>query len=270
LPAIGITPGGVVVQVVGRDGAAVKVKTPCERAATVPSVKAVGPVDVVLDPGHGGHETGAVGPNGLTEAVLNLAVTDDAKAALEASGVRVAMTRTGDYMETLSTRAAIVTTLKPKAFVSIHHNADPDGPFATPGTETYYQYTSAASKRLAGLIYEEVHTALARYDVAWVADTDAGAKYRLGSSGTDYYAVLRQTKGVTSALAELAYISDPAEEALLARPDVQQVEGQAVARGIVRFLTTKDPGSGFTTPYPRTTPAGGGGGTGGCVDPPLV
>jgi len=71
------------------------------------------------------------------------------------------------------------------------------------------------------------------------------------------------------ALAELAYISDPAEANLLLRPDVQKVEGEAVARGIVRFLRTRDPGSGFVTPYPRTTPAGGGGGPEGCIDPPL-
>jgi hypothetical protein len=50
---------------------------------------------------------------------------------------------------------------------------------------------------------------------------------------------------------------------------VQAVEGQAVARGIVRYLTTKDPGSGFVTPYDRTEPAGPGGGSSGCTDPPL-
>ena len=72
-----------------------------------------------------------------------------------------------------------------------------------------------------------------------------------------------------AALAELAYISDPAEAQLLARPDVQKTEGQAVARGIIRYLSTDDPGSGFTTPYPRTEPAGGGGGPQGCVNPPI-
>ena len=90
-----------------------------------------------------------------------------------------------------------------------------------------------------------------------------------GQGGDDYYAVLRRTHGTASALAELAYISDPPEAALLARPDVQQVEGEAVARGIIRFLTTDDAGSGFTVPYPRTEPAGGGGGSEGCSDPPL-
>jgi hypothetical protein len=55
---------------------------------------------------------------------------------------------------------------------------------------------------------------------------------------------------------------------LLATPAVQKVEGEAVARGILRFLGTKDPGSGYVTPIPRNTPTSGGGAEG-CVDPPL-
>ena len=131
------------------------------------------------------------------------------------------------------------------------------------------QIASADSKRLAGLLYEEIVKALSQYQVAWVADRDAGAKYRTGSSGDDYYGVLRKSHGVVGVLGELAYITDPPEEALLARADVQAVEGQAVATAILRYLTTKDPGSGYTIPYPRTEPAGGGGGKAGCIDPPL-
>jgi hypothetical protein len=67
----------------------------------------------------------------------------------------------------------------------------------------------------------------------------------------------------------LAYVTNPAEEALLATPEFQQVEGDAVARGIVRFLTTEDPGTGYVGPSRRTAPAGPGGGADGCVDPPL-
>ena len=102
-----------------------------------------------------------------------------------------------------------------------------------------------------------------------MADSDAGAKYRTGDSGNDYYGVLRISgaSGVVGSLAELAFISNPSEESLLKSDDVRHAEAAAVARGIVRYLKTDDPGSGFTTPYPRTEPAGGGGGTEGCVDP---
>jgi hypothetical protein len=111
--------------------------------------------------------------------------------------------------------------------------------------------------------------ALAAYQIAWVADTDAGAKYRANDKGGDYYGILRNAAGVTSVLAELAFISNPPEAELLGRPDVQQVEGEALARAILRYLNTKDPGSGFTEPYPRNSPAGGGGGSSNCGDPAL-
>jgi N-acetylmuramoyl-L-alanine amidase len=267
-----VTATGVVVPVeAAAAGGGWLVRTPCGATAVVTRGTPVGPTTVVLDPGHGGGETGAVGPNGLTEATVNLAVARQARAALQRAGIGVVLTRDAEYRLSLATRGELATRIHPRAFVSIHHNAEPDGPRAGPGTETYYQIGSADSKRLAGLIYEEVVRALSAYPVAWMADRDAGAKYRPGSGGHDYYAMLRlpAAGGVTGALAELAYISDAPEAALLARPDVQAVEGQAVARGIIRYLTTSDPGSGFVTPYPRTEPAGGGGGSEGCVDPAL-
>jgi N-acetylmuramoyl-L-alanine amidase len=225
--------------------------------------------EVVLDPGHGGDEKGAVGVNGLSEATVNLAVVRRAAAALQAAGLHTVLTRTDDYRVTLATRAAIAVAARPQAFVSVHHNAEPDGPWPRPGTETYYQVGNPASRRLAGLIYEEVVRALSAFAVPWVADTDTGAKYRRNDRGQDYYGIMRRPAGVVTVLAELAYVSNPAEADLLVRPDVQQLEGEAVARGIIRFLTSADPGSGFVEPYPRTTPAGPGGGPRGCVDPPL-
>jgi N-acetylmuramoyl-L-alanine amidase len=263
-----LSPRGFALPVDGRDAGGWVVQTPCGKRATLAAGTPLAPPTVILDPGHGGGETGAVGPNRLRESVLNMAVTTEARAALQAAGVNVVLTRPGDDRVVLTTRSQLVHKLHPAAFVSVHHNSDPDSPRDTPGTETYYQYRSATSKRLAGLVYEEVVRALSAYQVAWVGDTDAGAKYRLNDRGGDYYHLLRETAGVTSVLAELAFVSNPAEADLLARPDVQRVEGQAVARGILRYLRTRDPGSGYVTPYPRATPTSGGGAEG-CVDPAL-
>jgi N-acetylmuramoyl-L-alanine amidase len=264
-----VSRSGVVLPVVRIEGGGYAVTTPCGKGATVTQATPVDGV-VVLDAGHGGREPGAVGPNGLTERALNLAVTNHAKAALERAGFGVVLTRSGDYRMTIGARAAVVKAVAPKAFVSIHHNAEPDGPRPEgPGSETYYQTASADSKRLSGLLYEEIVKALSAYPIAWVADRDAGTKYRINDRGDDYYGIIRTTKGTPSSLAELAFISNPPEAELLSRPDVQQVEGEAVAKAIVRYLTTKDPGSGFTTPYPRDSPAGSGGGADNCVDPPL-
>ncbi|MEY2469545.1 MAG: N-acetylmuramoyl-L-alanine amidase [Actinomycetota bacterium] len=266
-----VTATGVVAPVVrlNPDGS-VAIRTPCENVVNVRKVTAVGPIDVLIDPGHGGSESGAIGANGLPERAVNLAVAKHAVDALAAAGVHPLLTRTGDYRVTLTQRANIAHALNPRALVSVHHNGDSDGPRDGPGTEVFFQHASADSRRLAGLIYEEVVAALSQYQgVPWQADRDAGAKPRLNTSGGDYYAMLRQPAPVVSVIAELLFLSNPPEAELVARPDVQLVEGQAVARGVVRYLTTSDPGSGYVEPYARTQPAGGGGGVSGCVDPPL-
>jgi N-acetylmuramoyl-L-alanine amidase len=263
-----MSPRGFSLPVDSRDDRGWLVETPCGNKETLTAGSPLPTPTVILDPGHGGSETGAIGPNGLREAVVNLAVSKFAKAALEANGVSVVMTRPGDDRVVLTTRSALARKLRPAALVSVHHNSSPDGPRDTPGTETYYQYRSPQSKRLAGLIYEEVFKALSAYQLPWVGQVDAGAKYRLNDRGGDYYHMLRETAGTPSTIAELAFISDAPEADLLKRPDVQKVEGDAVARGILRFLRTPDPGSGFVTPLPRPS-ADNGGGAEGCVDPPL-
>ncbi len=262
-----ISPAGVVVPVVSHTDTGWVVRTPCGDTADLADGTPVAHATIVLDPGHGGTEPGAIAASGLREADVNLAVARHTRTALEAAGVSVVVTRTGDYDVNLSPRAEIARALDAAAFVSIHHNAEPDGPYAGPGAETYYQIASPDSKRLAGLVYEEVVEAFAAYEIAWVADTDAGAKYRRGERG-DYYAVLRLPRDVVSVLVEAAFVSNPPEAELVSRPDVQRTEGEAIARGILRYLTTSDPGSGFTEPYPRTDPPGSGG-VARCVEPDL-
>lgn len=266
------TPTGVVVPVVGGGPGAWRVTTPCGRTATVAGGTELHGATVVLDPGHGGIETGASGPNGLVEKDLDLAVAQRTKAALEREGATVVLTRTADYRVTLDTRAAITQRLKPPVMVSIHHNGDPTARrLDKPGTETFYQRASPASKRLAGLVYEEEVAAFAKHQgVGWWGNADAGAKYRLGDSGADYYGILRGTNGVTAVLSEALFLSSSTAEAdLLADARVQQEEAEAITRAVRRFMLGNDPGSGFVEPLPRTAPAGPGGGSSGCQDPPL-
>ncbi len=263
------TPNGVVLAVLRQnaDGTFVA-RAPCGGEATVTGSPIAG-ANVVLDPGHGGEEPGAVGPAGTVEKAVNLAIAQEAERQLEALGATVVLTRTSDYRITLVSRAAIATSLQPQLFVSIHHNAAPDGPREGPGAETYFQIASAESKRASGILYEELVAAFAPYDVAWVADRDAGAKYRPRDGGGDYYGILNRSAGVPAVLSEAAFISNAPEEQLLADPAFQAVEARAITNAVVRFVTSEDPGSGFVEPYPRTEPAGPGGGATGCEDPPL-
>jgi N-acetylmuramoyl-L-alanine amidase len=267
-PGALVTSTGVVVPVVGVEGDRRRVRSPCGREVVVAGGTPVGQATIVLDPGHGGVEPGAVAPDGQREAAVNLDVAKRVQAALERQGVSVVLTRTEDYDVSLRTRAEIARSLSPRAFLSIHHNAEPDGPSPRPGTETYYQLDTPDSKRLSGLIYEEVLKALSRFQAAWVADNDAGAKYRRGQQG-DYYAMLRLPQPVVSVLVESAFISNPAESRLLARPEVRQAEADAVAGAVTRYLNTDDPGSGYVEPYPRESPPGDGAGPP-CRDPALA
>ena len=268
-----LSSGGIVVPVLGREGEGWKVSTPCGRDAVLMSGTPLSNGPVVIDPGHGGYDPGAVGPNGLAESALNLAVSRHAAAALEQAGFPTVLTRNGDHGMNLTNRARLAVGLQARAFVSVHHNAAAWAPSAIPGSEMYHQVDSPDSKRLAGLIYEEIVAALSAYSVPWVT-SGVGVTWRTRSNGEDWYAMVRQPKGVAAALAELAFISNPAEAELLADPEVQRVEGEAVARGIIRFLTTSDPGTGYVDggqmpPRPRSGPRGGGGGWDECDDPAL-
>jgi N-acetylmuramoyl-L-alanine amidase len=244
------------------------VTTPCGGEGIAAGTGLVG-AHVVIDPGHGGEEPGAVGPTGLTEKEVNLAIAQETERRLEARGAVVVLTRTADYRVTLKTRALIATRLQPTLFISIHHNAEPDGPRAGPGAETYFQILSPESRRAAGLVYEELVASFSRFDADWVADTDAGAKYRPRDDGGDYYGILSRSAGTPTVLSEAAFISNPTEEALLRTPEFRAAEAEALTRAVIRYVTTADPGSGFVEPYPRTAPAGPGGGSSGCEDPPL-
>jgi len=263
-PGVFISPNGIVLPVIS-DGVA---HTPCNNDVAPVGTPILG-ANVVIDPGHGGKEPGAVGPTGLVEKDINLAVALDVQKQLEAQGAKVVLTHSSDYYSTIQNRAEIAQALHPQLFLSIHHNAEPDGPSDVPGNEDFYQIASPESKRLGGLIWEEITAAFTPYKIAWSADTDHGAKYRLSASGGDYLGILRRGAGIPTVLSEAAFISNPPEEQLLRDPAFLHVEATALAKAVTRFVSSKDAGSGFVTPYPRTEPAGGGGGPEGCTDPTL-
>ena len=139
-----------------------------------------------------------------------------------------------------------------------------------PGSELYHQLASPESKRLAGLLWEEYQEELAPFATTWAVGDRPGALARQSSkTGDDYYGVLRRSQGVPAVLSEAAYISDPNEDALLGTDAFRDAEAKAIADAFTRFVTTDDPGSGFAPTKVVDTPAGGGGGSAGCVDPPM-
>ena len=128
------------------------------RGQTVAETPAVEPLErpeppegirlIVLDPGHGGGETGAIGPSGVAEKDLTLALARTLKARLEAAmPVRVVLTRDEDASLPHETRTAIANQNKADLFISIHLNSA-FGPTAH-GAETYFLSAAASDERAA-------------------------------------------------------------------------------------------------------------------------
>lgn len=196
-----------------------------------PSVDGVKGHTIVLDAGHGGSDTGAVGPSGVTEASVTLAVTQDLQRILEASGARTAMTRDTDVDvygpnatdgQELQARVDVGERMPgAEVFLSIHCNAFSNAD--ANGLETYYCAGSARGARLATLLNEE----LAR----------AGGRRNRGVKTANFY-VMRHSS-MPASLVELAFVTNPAEEALLSDPDYQQQLAMALAIGLSRYFTER-------------------------------
>lgn len=245
------------------------VTTPCWNEGVVTGGTCISHVEVVNNPGHGGSESGAMGSNNLTEKALNLAISELLIEKLRSRGFNAIMTRTTDVRIPIVVRADIARALKPDVFLSLHHNGGAIAGSDLPGTEMYHQIENPNSKRLAGILYEEVQRALSVYDVGWRKTVFQGASSVLRVEvQDDLYGILQYTPGITTVLTEAVYLSTPAEARLLADPEVQKVEAVAIADGIERYLTTTDPGSGFN-PMFETSIKLSSGGPGGCRDPEL-
>lgn len=221
----------------------------------------------VLDPGHGDRDWGGVGPSGLGEKEVNLDIADRVRILMgEAHDVdwesgsvtggttvpafrSVFVTRSvdgpndGDFEANLTYRSGLATAASADAFVSIHNNTVPRIDTEIPGSEVFYSTAVDGSDRLAGIIYEELLLSFSAYDADWSGGELPGARARLNpETEEDYYGLLRRAT-VPSVIVEGVYISEPEEEALLATESFRQAYAEAVYRGVVRFLTTDDPGA---------------------------
>lgn len=91
---------------------------------------------ILIDPGHGGHDNGAVSASGLKEKELNLALAREIAAALKKQGFAVYLTRNRDKFVSLDERPAMIGRVKADLFISVHHNASATNPGAA-GMETF-------------------------------------------------------------------------------------------------------------------------------------
>src|SRR5438094_1280075 len=212
---------------------------PLVRPHRVPNV---GKVDtVVLDPGHGGHDKGQVSRYGA-EKEFALDVARKLRPLLQAKGLRVIMTREGDYFVPLEVRAKIANAARNSIFVSIHFNATNDDPNATGfeifsftprGAPSTSDGTVAASSvnmqpgssadalslALSACIYHSVLGHLREYD--------RGIKRAR-------FAVLRLTK-VPAVLIEGGFLTERGESKLISNKDWRARLAGAIGIGIENY-----------------------------------
>jgi N-acetylmuramoyl-L-alanine amidase len=179
---------------------------------------------VIIDPGHGGADGGAVGPTGLREADVALAVSRLVRDALAQQGITAVLTRTDDSTVPLEERPDLAVRYGGMLFVSIHANASRSiGPA---GTETYYAAPEGLA--LARVVQSEVVQAL--------GEPDRGVR------SADFYVLVNTP--MPSVLVETAFITNPAEEAMLRDPAVQRRIADAIARAVAKYLAAeRQPGS---------------------------
>ncbi len=239
---VAVSETGVVVPILGGSEGAWRVLTPCGNETTLANATIVDRARVVIDPGHGGSESGAVG-GGLLEKNVNLVVSNRVIDKFEELGITAELTRTADYRVPIKTRADIATALAPDVFLSLHHNGGARRPSAVPGTEIFYAEGKPESQRLAAVLYEEMNAAAAQFSANWVSTVNQGASLRLRDEGDDLYGVHRFSPELESVITEFLYLSNPSEAALMQRDDVIDAEAQAIVDGILRWWFTADDGT---------------------------
>jgi N-acetylmuramoyl-L-alanine amidase len=215
---------------------------------------------IVIDPGHGGHDTGTIGPNGLEEKELVLDVGRRLGKMLESRlGAEVVYTRKDDTFIPLETRTAIANQARADLFVSIHANSSRDS--AARGVETYYlNFTSSPealevaarenavseksifelqdlvkkialkekieeSREFASDVQQALHNGLA---VKSPAIRDRGVKKAP-------FIVLIGAN-MPSILAEISFVSNPTDEHRLETAEYRQRIAESLYRGIAKYV----------------------------------
>ena len=214
---------------------------------------------IVIDPGHGGHDTGTIGPNGLQEKDLVLEVGRRLGKLLDARlGAEVVYTRKNDTFIPLETRTAIANQQRADLFISIHANSSHD-PNAR-GVETYYlNFTSSPealevaarenavseksiyelqdlvkkialkekieeSREFASDVQESLHTGLA---------ARSPAIRNRGVKKAPFIVLIGAN--MPSILAEISFVSNPSDEHRLEAGEYRQRIAESLFRGIAKY-----------------------------------
>ena len=179
-----------------------------------------GKIVVIIDPGHGGKDSGAIGIGGVLEKDVILPISKRITEVLERNGIQVIMTRGSDYFVTLPGRVTMAERANADVFVSIHANSAGANRPEVSGLETYH-YDSGL--RLAQIVHSKILQSLN------VRDRNV-RKAR--------FYVLRKTS-MPSILVETGFLTGRDDAAKLRTSAYQNQMADAIAQGILQYLKSR-------------------------------
>lgn len=185
---------------------------------------------IVLDAGHGGTDSGAVGQidgNLVLEKNLTIEITNKVKGILEKAGYTVSMTRTDDSLPTLVERPTQANEENAAVFVSIHINSVDNAPQAN-GTEVFYAESNNGDAY--GTTSEKLAENILNRMLYYMGSTNRGVK-------TAEHAVTKRCN-MPAALAEVGFITNPTEVYNMTTDEYQYKAAQGIAEGIM--ITLRD------------------------------
>lgn len=176
-----------------------------------------GKVVVVIDPGHGGKDPGAIGIGGIQEKRIVMSISQHIAQILEKQGVQVRLTRSSDYFVSLEGRSDMANRMGADLFVSIHANSAGRNKSHVSGLETYY---FQSGRNLAATIHRNV---LRRVNV-----NDRRVRQ------ARFY-VLRKS-AMPSVLVETGFVTGTEDAAKLSNYSYQKQMAEAIASGIIEYI----------------------------------
>ena len=179
-----------------------------------------GKYKVVIDPGHGGSDPGAVGINGLRETDIVLEVSKTVSEFLTKKGVKTILTRKYESTLDLQPRVTKANNLKADVFVSIHANATRGKRKDVNGLETYY-YSGYKGYSLAKNIQKQIL-------ITSPQSPDRGVR-------RSRFYVIRKTS-MPAALVEIGFVTGMYDAALLRQKAYRDKMSFAIAKGILNYL----------------------------------
>lgn len=212
-------PQAIVVQLV-RPGAATAATPPVLNPTPAPLPTPSGRAIVVIDPGHGGPDVGAVGIGGLRETNVVLDISLEVSRLLQQQGVIVYLTRTDERDVDLPPRVALAERVKANVFVSIHANAISLSRPDVNGVETYHAPGAVGGARLARAIHNSILQSLNVRD--------------RGVRSARFYVV--RNASMPSVLVETGFVTGAEDARNLANPSWRKQMAAAIARGVLQFL----------------------------------